>query len=131
MTDSKRHPVLVTALVIICLLLVVALPLYSKARERAHMSACLQNLRMIDSAMTSAALANNISEGQIVPTKLITPFMRGAVMPQCPDGGDYLIQPLGQYPYCMIHDDLLQREHGPCVLPEGLRKMKEEAQPEN
>ena len=128
MTESKRHRVFVPAAFISCLLLVVAVPSYFKAREKARTNACLQNLRMIDSAMTSAALANNISEGQIVPTTLITPFMRGGVMPECPEGADYIIQPLGQYPYCMTHGDLLAKEHGPCVLPEGLRR-KEDAQP--
>jgi hypothetical protein len=114
--------------VLLALLVVVIGYACAKVRERRQEEACLRNLMMIDSAKTSAALQKGLVQGQPLSESDVIGFFRNAKMPPCPSGGDYILEAVGQYPYCTIHGYLQARRFGTYVVPDGLKR-KEDAQP--
>lgn len=89
MTHTKRHPSVLPArgftlieimivVLIIGVLLAIAVPNFTRARESARQKACIANLRMIDSAKEMYALDKRIPAGQYVGlTELIGTYIAG------------------------------------------------------
>lgn len=87
---------------IVGLLVAIAVPNFVKARANSQSSACINNLRQIDSAMQQFALVYNKHVGDSVsyPTDL-TPYIRlnsVSQIPGCPAGGDYTVSAVGVDP---------------------------------
>lgn len=88
---------------VIALLTAIAIPNFVKARQVAQRNGCINNLRVIDAAKQQWALENG-KEAGVVPTLAdLTPFFPGSgALPQCPAGGQYEIQSIGESPTCTL-----------------------------
>ena len=87
---------------IIGLLCAIAIPNYVKARANSQASACLNNLRQIDSAVQQFAIENKKRIGDAVafPSDL-TPYIKlntANSIPPCPAGGGYSLSLIGSVP---------------------------------
>lgn len=85
---------------------------------------CTANLLNIDSAVLAAALTLNLKAGATVDEREVTGYLRPSAL-HCPAGGRYTIRPVGQYPTCSVHGDLVSRSewHDAPGRQELLRKM--------
>lgn len=89
---------------IIGVLLAVAVPQWSKARERGRRVTCLQNLKTIEDAKDIYALQNKKNTGETIdPADLFDEFIKSQDVPECPGGGTYTIGVVGTPPECSIH----------------------------
>jgi hypothetical protein len=90
------------AVLLIPLMAAIFIPAFAKAKERAQKSQCLNNLRRIDGAKQVWALQNKGATN--APTiQDLSPFLKGNVSTlQCPAGGTYSINKIGEPPTCSI-----------------------------
>ena len=65
-------------------------------------NACINNLRMIDSAKEQWAMAQTESNGSCVVTSEVNQYLKGATTPSCPQGGTYTYNVIGTDPQCSI-----------------------------
>ncbi len=70
---------------IIGMLATIAIPNYVKSREQAYKVTCISNLRQIDGAVQTWALAQRKDAGDAVTYEDISSYLRNAVV--CPSGG--------------------------------------------
>ena len=87
---------------IIGLLCAIAIPSYMRARADSQASACISNLRQIDSAVQQFAIENGKTVGYLIgyPSDL-TPYIKlnaNSSIPPCPAGGNYTVAPVGMSP---------------------------------
>lgn len=87
---------------IIGLLCAIAIPNYVRARANSQASACINNLRQIDSAVQQFAIENKKRVGDEVayPTDLL-PYIKlnsANSIPPCPAGGEYSLSTIGAVP---------------------------------
>ena len=99
---------------IIGLLAGIAIPNFIKARETARKNACINNLRLIDSAIQQWALENNKNSSDPVDLAGLTVYLNrggtgaingtspGAV--KCPSGGTYSVGNVDAKPTCSKSD---------------------------
>jgi prepilin-type N-terminal cleavage/methylation domain-containing protein len=99
---------------IIGLLAGIAIPNFIKARETARKSTCVNNLRLIDSAIQNWALENNKNGTDNVTPDSLTVYLNrggtgqingtggGAV--KCPSGGTYVLSTVDAKPACSRAD---------------------------
>ena len=85
---------------IIGLLAAIAIPSFVKARNLSQQSACLHNLRMIDSAKEEWAMAARKTDGDPVTTASVNEYIKGNSTPACPGGGTYTYYNIGSDPLC-------------------------------
>lgn len=96
---------------IIGLLATIAVPNFIKSRETARKNACINNLRLIDTAVQQWALENNKNGGDTVAVDSLTAYLNrgagqingtaaGAV--KCPSGGTYTLTTVDQKPTCSV-----------------------------
>ena len=91
---------------IIGLLAAIAIPNYVRARSSSQATACINNLRQIDSAAQQFALEQRKRNGQDInyPTDL-TPYIKlnsSSSIPPCPGGGTYSCNKVGTPPACNL-----------------------------
>lgn len=87
---------------IIGLLAAIALPNYVRARANSQATACINNLRQIESAVQQIDFSQGLAPGAIVtyPDEVM-PFIKlnaAGSIPPCPAGGIYTLQPVGSNP---------------------------------
>lgn len=99
---------------IIGLLAGIAIPNFIKARETARKNTCINNLRLIDSAIQNWALENNKNGTDQVVLDSLTVYLNrggtgqingtapGAV--KCPSGGTYTVTTVDTKPSCSKTD---------------------------
>jgi len=98
--------VLVTVAVI-GLLAAVAIPSFAKAREAAQTIACVNNMRMINTAKEQVALEHNLKAGDSVSEQDVSHYLNKRLSSlTCPKHGHYTINPAGQDPECSEHGSL-------------------------
>ena len=86
---------------IIGLLAAIAIPSFVKSRNAARASACVNNLRQIDSAKEQFAMANS-SAGTATPTWAnVMEYIRGT-QPACPASGTYTLGTFDTQPSCSV-----------------------------
>ncbi len=86
------------------MLAAIAIPSFVRARTLSQQNACINNLRMIDSAKDSAAVSAGIREGQPLSEQQVGQyFPKGLEKVVCPGGGKYTLNPVGQDAECSIH----------------------------
>lgn len=91
----------------IALLVIATIPVTVNARGTAQRNACMNNMRMLDSAKEQAALEHNYRDGATVPESEVSEYLKkGFSGLVCPKGGRYTINPLGQDPACSEHGAL-------------------------
>jgi prepilin-type N-terminal cleavage/methylation domain-containing protein len=91
---------------IIGLLAAIAIPNFVKARATAQASACINNLKQIDSAANQFALEQRKKTGDAInfPSDL-TPYIKlnaAGSLPPCPAGGNYSDNSVGAQPQCSL-----------------------------
>jgi len=82
----------------------------SRPRHDHVASACINNLRILDSAKQQYAMEKQLSAGTVIEPKQLELFWGRddqAVLPKCPVGGIYTLNPIGQLPTCSIKDHVL------------------------
>jgi hypothetical protein len=95
---------------IIALLAAIAIPNFVKARQTAQMNACINNLRLIDSAKQQWALETQKDESALPTTDNLQQYLgrdASAPWPICPAGGNYQIKTVGESPTCDIPNHAL------------------------
>ena len=83
----------------------IAIPNFVRARSTAQENACINNLRLIDSAKQQWALEHNKKSTDTPTMADLTPYIgRGpnGEFPKCPEGGEYIIGSVGEKPRCTI-----------------------------
>jgi type II secretory pathway pseudopilin PulG len=97
---------------VIGLLAAIAIPAFAKARSTAQMSACMNNLRLLESAKDQAAIDNSHKDGETIPESEFSPFLKnglGGLV--CPNGGAYAVNPVGKDAQCSVHGTLTSPMH--------------------
>jgi prepilin-type N-terminal cleavage/methylation domain-containing protein len=87
---------------IIGLLAAIAIPNFVRSRAKSQSTACINNMRQLDSAIQQFALANNLASGATVnyPNDM-TPYIKlnaNSSIPGCPANGNYTPQLIGNTP---------------------------------
>ena len=89
---------------IIGLLAAIAIPNFVRARQTAQTNACINNLRIIDSAKQQWALERGQQTSATPASSDIAPYLgrAGTAMPGEPLGGSYTINALSIVPQCSM-----------------------------
>ena len=74
---------------IMVLLVAIAVPNFMKARTTAGKNACVANLKQIDGAIQQWAMENKKANADPVDMAQAAKFLKGGVLPSCPNGGTY------------------------------------------
>lgn len=82
-------------------LLGVRLP-FTHARVTTAPNACVNNLRQLDGAKAQLALEYKLTNGTPVRPAQVGLYLKGGVLPQCPEGGTYTLGKTGENPTCSI-----------------------------
>jgi prepilin-type N-terminal cleavage/methylation domain-containing protein len=87
---------------IIGLLAAIAIPSFVRARAKSQATACINNMRQIDSAIQQFSLAAGLHAGDTVnfPNDL-TSYIKlneNSSIPSCPAGGSYTLTSVGNVP---------------------------------
>ncbi len=89
---------------IIGFLAAIATPNFIKARQQSRTSACINNLRLIESAKEQLALEINLSDGDAIANGSdLDNYLRGGfAATRCPASGaaDYTVNAIGTAPDC-------------------------------
>jgi prepilin-type N-terminal cleavage/methylation domain-containing protein len=104
MKQKKQGFTLVEIMIVVLiigLLAAIAIPSFVRARDRSRDSACVNNLRQIDSAKEQFAMENNVAEDGTVTTGEAGGLIK-AGWPSCPGGGTYTIGVVGTDPSCNL-----------------------------
>jgi hypothetical protein len=78
---------------------------------------CIANLKQIDGAKEQYALEHKMTAGDVIPNGLALLIGSASYIkntPECPSGGKYLTNPIGENPSCSIGTNDIR----PHVLPE-------------
>jgi hypothetical protein len=70
--------------------------------EQQQAAVCINNLRLIDGAKQQWALEKQKPAGALLIAADLTPYLKTNVLPTCPAGGVYTINPVGYAPICSI-----------------------------
>ena len=93
---------------IIGMLAAIAIPAFMKNREEAQSNACINNLRMLDSAKEQTAMLLGWTNNHLITTATdisnIYANVRGGTNVTCPGSGTYTLQPVGSLPTCSQAD---------------------------
>ncbi len=85
---------------VIPLLAAIAIPNFVKARTMAQRNACISNLQQIDNAKMQWALENKKPDTAVPTIEELDSLLK--TKPQCPAGGVYTINAVGEKPSCSI-----------------------------
>lgn len=88
--------------VIFIFLQAIALPYFIRPRTFPSVNACISNLKQIDGAVQQWALENRKTAKDSVTLKDAAGFLKGGVLPICPDGGTYYVSTVGSSPACSL-----------------------------
>ncbi|MDF3129989.1 hypothetical protein P0Y35_12345 [Kiritimatiellaeota bacterium B1221] len=77
---------------------------------------CINNLRLLESAIDQAAIEDNMRTGAIVPKAVIAGYLRGGLASvRCPANGFYTFGTVDDDPFCSIHgtrDGVMKKGRG-------------------
>ena len=93
---------------LIGLLAVIAIPNFTKARNRAQTNTCISNLRQINDVKQQWALETRKADTAVPAPADVAPYMRGNKLPSCPASGTYLMLAVNTAPACDKPGHLLQ-----------------------
>lgn len=75
-----------------------------------NMAACINNLRQIDGAKQQWALENQKPASALVTPENLLPYFHNKIMPTCPGGGVYTLNPVSLPPLCNIPGHVLPKQ---------------------
>jgi prepilin-type N-terminal cleavage/methylation domain-containing protein len=87
---------------IIGLLAAMALPSFVRARNVSQQTACINNLRIIDSGKEQCSMVYHMTDGDPVLTVSVNEYIKGATTPLCPTSGTYGYGSIGSNPRCTV-----------------------------
>ncbi len=96
-----RIIVFVVALVVV-VLAVAVVPVFIRARNTSASNACVNHLRQIAGAKEQWAVENRKTTNDIPSWADIKPYLWHEEVPQCPDGGTYILGRVGEPPRCSL-----------------------------
>ncbi len=99
-SQSYASAVLLPSVAVVGALSAIAIPNFVKARETAQRNACINNLRQIDAAKQQWALEKGKQATDVPTWDYIKPYLYK--IPQCPAGGTYTINAVGERPTCSV-----------------------------
>lgn len=105
MGNAMSSSTLMTLPMVTGLAAAIALPSFQRAREQAKNNACINNLRLIESAKDQWAIEENKPTGAEVTAEDIQEYIRNGI-PVCPDGGTYTLGTVGNNAECSVHGSL-------------------------
>lgn len=88
-------------ILVISILTAIAIPAFMGARTRSQTRTCCAQLRQIKYAKESWAMATKQSAEAVPEWDDVHPAYLGD-MPECPGGGEYTIQAVGEDPICSV-----------------------------
>jgi len=88
--------------VVVLVLAVALVPAFIRARNTSASNACVNHLRQIAGAKEQWAVENRKTTNDIPSWADIKPFLSHAEVPQCPDGGTYIVGRVGELPRCSL-----------------------------
>lgn len=92
---------LMFVVMIIGIMLAIAIPSFTQARDKARTKSCIKNLSHIETAKEEHAMNEKKSDGDSVSLNDLVPqYIRNA--PECPADGKYDLKPIGENPTCTI-----------------------------
>jgi hypothetical protein len=97
---SGQQLVVSMAIAPVGMMAAIAIPSFVKARQAAQGNACINNLRLLDSAKEQAAMEQNLQNGAAVDEAAVTKYLPSAAIPVCSKGGTYTLGPIGTNPTC-------------------------------
>jgi hypothetical protein len=100
-----RWPFLVAAALAIWFALSIAFmwpPIVCEARRPTGGNACVNNLRIIDSAKEQWAAAHGRTNGDPIVVQEVNEYIKGNTTPTCPDGGTYAYNAVAADPTCSL-----------------------------
>ena len=107
-TSGGKEIIQSVGIVPIGIMAAIAIPSFIKARSTAQGHSCINNMRMLDSAGEQWAMANNKSENDVLDIAATLEYVKGAVMPICPQGGSYSRPTLGDEIRCSMHGTMME-----------------------
>jgi len=99
-SQSYASAVLLPSVAVVGALSAIAIPNFVKARETSQRNACINNLRQIDAAKQQWALEKGKQATDVPTWDDIKPYLYK--IPQCPAGGTYTINAVGERPTCSV-----------------------------
>lgn len=94
---------------ILGLLIAIAVPSWVKSRQRAQRELCIENLHQIETAKQLLALEHGRTAGEeVLMEDLVGPELYLKSLPECPAGGDYLVNPVRIPAECTIEGHFLE-----------------------
>ena len=87
---------------VVALLAAIAIPSFIRSRSVAQATACINNLKQIESACQQISITKNLANGAAISLDTdVTPYIKlnsAGSVPPCPASGDYYILPVGANP---------------------------------
>ena len=96
---------LIELLIVVAIILImaaIAIPNFVEARTTSQENACINNLRMIDSAKAQWALEKSKKDADQPTAEDLKAYLNHDQFPHCPAGGEYTIGTVGEKPKCSI-----------------------------
>jgi prepilin-type N-terminal cleavage/methylation domain-containing protein len=100
---------------IIGILMAIAVPNFIRARENSRASTCIANLKQMDAAKEQWAMDQRQDAGAEPTWEDLVGDGADAYMkaqPECPSGGEYALNPVGENPTCSIEGHQLPTGQG-------------------
>ena len=88
--------------VAVVLVAAFVLPGFIRARNTSASNACVMHLRQIDGAKEQWVIENHKRTNDLVSWNNIKPYLSREQVPQCPDGGTYILGRVGEPPRCSL-----------------------------
>ena len=92
---------IMVVVLIISMIVAISIPNFMRSRAMSRKTACLENLRVVESAKEQFAMAANRKNGDSVAwDDLVPAFIK--TTPSCPTGGQYTLNPVGTDATCSL-----------------------------
>jgi len=98
-TDGKML-VLQMCMAPVGMMAAIAIPSFMKARTTSQQNACINNLRVLESAKDQLAIEAGKTNGAAVTMKDLAPYLKHSQGVICPAGGSYKLNTIGVNPIC-------------------------------
>lgn len=83
----------------------LSIPYYVTSRQTTYTRTCINNLKVVDGAITQWSLQNGIGDGDPVIAPDIAGYIKGNILPTCPmNRGAYTINTVGASPQVQCPD---------------------------
>jgi cell division septation protein DedD len=95
-------PIVLVGAVAVVALAAVVVPSFVRARNTSASNACVMHLLQIAGAKEQWVTENHRTTNDVVSWSNIKPYLSYKQVPQCPDGGTYILGRVGEAPRCSL-----------------------------